>query len=494
MNILVLNGSPRPNGNTAAMVSAFTAGAMAVGHQVDVVNVCRKNIHGCLGCEYCHTKGSGKCIQDDDMQEVYPLLERAEMIVLASPIYYHGFSGQLQCALNRIYALDKPKNLKRAALFLSSGDRDVYDGAVYAYRNSFLGYLKLEDMGIYTAFGEQNKSEELLNRLNAFGWSLMDIHEGGYSMSGHIAALSDSVTRKKVVYKNRYGMGITGELYHSKALDLTQRHPAIIVGAPYGGVKEQGPCVYGNELAQRGFVVLTFDQSFMGESGGFPWNVSSPDIFTENFSAAVDFLGLQSFVDWEKIGAIGIYGSGGFALSAAQMDTRIKAVATASMYDMSVAVRGGQDRVALQAAKEQLAAQRWKDAENGYPEYLPGFPEQPIEEVPANIPEPDAEWMRFYAVKRGHHPNARGGFTTTSALTMMNFPLLAHIDEISPRPILFVVGDRAHSKFFSENAYAAALEPKELYEVADAEHIDLYDRTDRIPFDKLAEFFCSNLK
>ena len=313
-------------------------------------------------------------------------------------------------------------------------------------------------------------------------------------MSGHIAALNDSVTRKKVVYKNRYGLEIMGELYYAKDMDLTQKHPALIVGAPYGGVKEQGPCVYGNELAQRGFVVLTFDQSFMGESGGFPRNVSSPDIFTENFSAAVDFLGLQTFVDREKIGTIGICGSGGFALSAAQMDTRIKAVATASMYDMSVAVRGGQDRAALQTVKTQLAAQRWKDAENGYPEYLPGFPEQPIEEVPANIPEPDAEWMRFYAVKRGHHPNARGGFTTTSALAMMNFPLLAHIDEISPRPILFVVGDQAHSRFFSENAYAAALEPKELYEVADAEHIDLYDRTDRIPFDKLAEFFRSNLK
>ena len=493
MKILILNGSPRPNGNTAAMVSAFVTGAVASGHKVDVVNVCQKDIHGCLGCEYCHTKGNGSCIQNDDMQKVYPLLEQAEMIVLASPIYYHGFSGQLQCTLNRIYALDKPKNLRRAALFLSSEDRNVYEGAIYAYRNSFLGYLKLEDMGIYTAFGNQNKSEELLNKLNAFGRSLMDIHEGGYSMSGHIAALSDSVTRKKVVYKNRYGMDITGELYHSKDLDMTQKHPALIVGAPYGGVKEQGPCVYGNELAQRGFVVLTFDQSFMGESGGFPRNVSSPDIFTENFSAAVDFLGLQPFVDREKIGTIGICGSGGFALSAAQMDTRIKAVATASMYDMSAAVRGNMDKAALQAAKEQLSAQRWVDAENSYPEYLPGFPERPIEEVPADIPEPDAEWMRFYAVKRGHHPNARGGFTTTSVLTMMNYPLLAHIDEISPRPILFVVGDRAHSKFFSENAYAAALEPKELYEVADAEHIDLYDRTDRIPFDKLAEFFRTNL-
>lgn len=279
-----------------------------------------------------------------------------------------------------------------------------------------------------------------------------------------------------------------------KELDLSRRHPALIVGAPYGGVKEQGPCVYGDHLAQRGFVVLTFDQSFMGESGGFPRNLSSPDIFVENFSAAVDFLGLQSFVDRERIGVIGICGSGGFALSAAQVDTRIKTVATASMYDMSAAVRGGQDPAALQAVKEQLSAQRWVDAENGYPEYLPGFPERPIDEVPVNIPEPNAEWMRFYALKRGHHPNARGGFTTTSVLTMMNFPLLAHIDEIAPRPILFVVGDRAHSKFFSEDAHAAAQEPKELYTVTDAEHIDLYDRTDRIPFDKLAEFFKHNLK
>ena len=313
-------------------------------------------------------------------------------------------------------------------------------------------------------------------------------------MSGYIAALSDNVTRRKVFYRNRYGLDIAGELYYSVSLDLTKRHPALIVGAPYGGVKEQGPCVYGNELAQRGFVVLTFDQSFMGESGGWPRNVSSPDIFTENFSAAVDYLGLQSFVDRERIGVIGICGSGGFALSAAQCDIRIKAVATASMYDMSAAVRAGQDQTAIQAAKERLAQQRWIDAENGAPEYLPGFPEQPIEEVPTDIPEPGAEWMRFYALKRGHHPRALGGFTTTSDLALLNFPLLSHIDEISPRPILFVVGDRAHSKFFSKNAAAAAREPKEIYEVADAEHIDLYDRTDRIPFDKLTEFFNEHLK
>lgn len=313
-------------------------------------------------------------------------------------------------------------------------------------------------------------------------------------MSGHIAALNDNVSRKKVVYRNRYGLEVVGELYCQKDMNMAEKHPALIVGAPYGGVKEQGPCIYGSELARRGFVVLTFDQSFMGESGGFPRNVSSPDIFVENFSAAVDYLGLQSFVDREKIGVIGICGSGGFALSAAQMDTRIKAVATMSMYDMNVASRLGMDKAAVQAAKEQLARQRWLDAENGYPEYVPFFPEQPINQVPQELEEPNAEWFRFYALKRGHHPNARGGFTTTSNLTMMNFPLLSYIDEISPRPILFVVGDRAHSRFFSENAYAAAAEPKEMVVVEDAEHIDLYDRTDRIPFEKLADFFGTNLR
>ena len=172
MNILVLNGSPRPGGNTAAMVEAFVEGASENGHNITVVPVCQRKIAGCLACEYCHTKGEGKCVQQDDMQEIYPILEEAEMIVLASPVYYHSFTGQLQCAVNRIYALDKPKNLKKAALILSSGSDHVYSGAIYEYQNSFLNYLNLEDMGIYSAFGKQNKSEEKLNELREFGRSL----------------------------------------------------------------------------------------------------------------------------------------------------------------------------------------------------------------------------------------------------------------------------------------------------------------------------------
>ena len=172
MKILILNGSPRPSGNTAAMVAAFSDGAREAGHDVTVVEVCKKKIAGCLACEYCHTKGEGRCIQQDDMQEIYPVLEEAEMIVLASPIYYHSFTGQLQCAINRIYALDKPKNLKKAALLLSSGSNHVYCGAFYEYQSSFLNYLHLEDMGIFTAYGKENKSEELLSRLREAGKEL----------------------------------------------------------------------------------------------------------------------------------------------------------------------------------------------------------------------------------------------------------------------------------------------------------------------------------
>ncbi len=311
---------------------------------------------------------------------------------------------------------------------------------------------------------------------------------------GYIAKLNENVERRHIRFNNRFGIAIAADVYTAKGLDISKKYPALIVGAPYGGVKEQGPCVYANELAQRGFVVLTFDQVFMGESGGEPRNISSPEMFTESFSAAVDYLGTKlSYVDREKIGAIGICGSGGFALSAAQSDVRIKAVATASMYVMTDAARLGMTKAQIMETKKALSIKRWDDAENGYPEYIPSFPEEPFNAVPDGVKEPAAEWLRFYAVKRGHHPNARGGFTTASNLSFLNFNLLDHINEISPRPILFVVGDRAHSRFFSENVYAAASEPKELYVVNDAEHIDLYDRTDRIPFDKLEEFFKGNM-
>ncbi|WGN90473.1 alpha/beta hydrolase [Ligilactobacillus faecis] len=315
---------------------------------------------------------------------------------------------------------------------------------------------------------------------------------------GYITPLAKNVTRKKITFKNRYGLELAGDLYFTKTLDETKTYPALIVGAPYGGVKEQGPAVYANELAKRGFVVLTFDQANMGESAGKVRRASSPELFAESFSAAVDFLGVEvPFVEREKIGVIGICGSGGFALAAAAVDPRIKAVATASMYDITD-VRGmlGLSETELAKMKAELAKQRWEDYANEIPEYKPSFPTRPYPAVDA-LPQTDPvtnEWDRFYAVPRGFHAHARGNFTTTSSLAMLQFPALAYIAEIAPRPVLFIVGDKAHSRAFSKRAYDLAKEPKEIYVVAESEHIDLYDRVDKIPFEKLQTFFTEAFK
>ena len=175
MRILVLNGSPRPKGNTKQMVEAFREGANSSGHQVDVVDVCQKKIGGCIACEYCHTKGNGACIQKDDMQEIYTLLKDAEMLVIASPIYYHGISGQLKCVIDRFYSAaypTKPPKLKKVAMILSSGDANMYEGALFSFKGDFLDYLGLENMGVFTAHGAENGSETKLEELRAFGASL----------------------------------------------------------------------------------------------------------------------------------------------------------------------------------------------------------------------------------------------------------------------------------------------------------------------------------
>ncbi len=310
--------------------------------------------------------------------------------------------------------------------------------------------------------------------------------------------LSDDVTVEKVTYKNRYGIEVSAEMYTSKTLDRSKRHPAIIIGTPYGGVKEQGAGIYAMTLARRGFVTLAFDESFNGESGGEPRHVSSPDIFVEDFSAGVDFIGTRPFVDRNRIGVIGICGSGGFAVTAAQVDKRIKAVVTASMYDMSrVNHYGWEDSMSKEEYDkmlDRLGEQRWEDFEKGEPQYIPSFPEEVTDSVPSGLDPISAEFWEYYAMERGHNPRARGGFTTTSNMAFINFPLMNYIETISPRPILFIIGENAHSRYFSEDAYRRAAEPKELYIVPGARHIDLYDRTDMIPFDKIESFFREYLK
>ena len=310
--------------------------------------------------------------------------------------------------------------------------------------------------------------------------------------------LSDDVTVEKVTYKNRYGIEVSAEMYTSKTLDRSKRHPAIIIGTPYGGVKEQGAGIYAMTLARRGFVTLAFDESFNGESGGEPRHVSSPDIFVEDFSAGVDFIGTRPFVDRNRIGVIGICGSGGFAVTAAQVDKRIKAVVTAIMYDMSrVNHYGWEDSMSKEEYDkmlDRLGEQRWEDFEKGEPQYIPSFPEEVTDSVPAGLDPISSEFWEYYAMERGHNPRARGGFTTTSNMAFINFPLMNYIETISPRPILFIIGENAHSRYFSEDAYRRAAEPKELYIVPGARHIDLYDRTDMIPFDKIESFFREYLK
>jgi fermentation-respiration switch protein FrsA (DUF1100 family) len=316
---------------------------------------------------------------------------------------------------------------------------------------------------------------------------------------GYIHDLDNSLTRDHVSFYNRYGFKLAGDLYYAKEIDQqNDRLPALIIGAPYGGTKEQGPCVWANQLAQRGFVILTFDQVFMGESAGTPRHVSSPDLFAESFSAAVDYLGIQvPFVDREKIGVIGICGSGGFSLSAASVDTRIKAVATASLYDITdIRGMGNLTKAQIDEMKDKLTRQRWIDYANGQPEYKPFFPDKPYPNEAA-IPDMDPVskiWFRFYATPRGFHPNARGGFTTTSDLSMLQFDALAHIDEISPRPVLVIYGDIAHSRAYSERAYKLLKDQKEQYIVKGADHIDLYDNEHKIPFTKVEAFFKKNLQ
>ncbi|MDR2085418.1 MAG: alpha/beta hydrolase [Bacteroidales bacterium] len=308
--------------------------------------------------------------------------------------------------------------------------------------------------------------------------------------------LSNKVTRKKVTFKNRYGIMLTGDLYIPK--NQTDKSPALAISGPFGAVKEQSSGLYANQMAERGFIALAFDPSYTGESGGEPRHVASPDINSEDLSAAVDYLGTLENVDRNRIGMIGICGFGGFALNTVAVDKRVKAVATASMYDMSrVKAKGYFDAMTLEERTqilEELSDQRWKDAENGMPALGPkGLPDK----IEGNEPQFVKDYFDYYKTGRGFHPrsiNSNSSWTTTTPLSLMNMPVLTYIKEISPRPVLLIAGENAHSRYFSEDAYKAASEPKELMIIPNAVHVDLYDRMEFIPFDKLESFFKEHLK
>jgi len=307
---------------------------------------------------------------------------------------------------------------------------------------------------------------------------------------------SAKVDHRKVTFKNRYGITLAADLYLPKGA-AARKLAALAVCGPFGAVKEQSSGLYAQTLAERGFATVAFDPSFTGESGGEPRHVASPDINSEDVSAAVDFLGLQPFVDRERIGVVGICGWGGIALNAVAVDKRVKAVVASTMYDMSrVMSKGYNDSVTPEQRAQtlaQLSRQRWLDAEKGSPAVGPVSLQ-----LKGGEPQFVVEYAGYYKSRqRGFHPrsiNSNGAWTLTTPLSFMNAPLLTYIAEISPRPILFIHGEKAHSRYFSETAYAAAAQPKELLIIPGANHVDLYDQLDKIPFDRIAAFFETHLK
>ena len=311
--------------------------------------------------------------------------------------------------------------------------------------------------------------------------------------------LSDVVTVQPVTFPSQYQMTIAGNLFTRNNLSHTVDTPAIIVGHPMGAVKEQSANLYATKLAEEGFVTISLDLPFWGGSEGEPRNGVAPDLYVEAFSAAVDYLGTHNFVDRERIGAVGICGSGSFVISAAKIDPRIKAIATSSMYDMGASNRNGlEESQSVQERKEVIAAaaeQRWVEVDGGEIEYTSGTPQ----EITPDSDPVAREFYDFYRTPRGEFtpdgssPELTTHPTLSSNVKFMNFYPFNDIDTISPRPLLFISGDQAHSREFSEDAYERAEEPKELYWVPGAGHVDLYDRVDLIPFDKLTEFFQANI-
>lgn len=311
---------------------------------------------------------------------------------------------------------------------------------------------------------------------------------------------STQVDVQKVTFENQYKMKVAGNLFTPRNMDKNKQYSAIIVGHPMGAVKEQSANLYATKMAEQGFVTLSLDLSFWGASEGQPRNAVSPDLYAEDFSAAVDYLGTRPFIDRERIGVIGICGSGSFAVSAAKIDPRLKAIATVSMYDMGSANRNALNHSLTLEQRKQIikdaAAQRYVEFTGGETTYTSGT----VHEITDKSHPIEIEFFQFYRTPRGEFtpegssPKVTTHPTLTSNVKFMNFYPFNDIETISPRPMLFITGDQAHSKEFSEDAYKRAAEPKELHYVKGAGHVDLYDRVGLIPFGKLNDFFTKALK
>ncbi len=307
------------------------------------------------------------------------------------------------------------------------------------------------------------------------------------------------VNTQKVKFKNQYNMNVAANLYTPKNMTAGVKYPAIIVGHPMGAVKEQSGNLYAQKMAEQGFVTLSIDLPFWGESDGKPRNTVSPELYADAFSSAVDYLGTRNYIANEKIGVIGICGSGSFAISAAKIDPRLKAIATVSMYNMGDANRYGLNKsVSLEERRAIIA----EAAEQRYVEFLGGetkYTSGTVHEIDENSHPIAVEFYEFYRNPRGEvTPKGASPLTTThptlsSNTKFMNFYPFMDLDLLGKRPLLLITGDQAHSKEFSESAYEKATGPKELYYVKGAGHVDLYDRVGMIPFTKLTDFFKKNL-
>ena len=308
---------------------------------------------------------------------------------------------------------------------------------------------------------------------------------------------SDNVTVEKVYFKNRYGITLAGDLYIPKNFDKSKKYPAIAVSGPFGAVKEQASGLYAQEMAEKGFITLAFDASFTGESSGEPRNTASPDINTEDFSAAVDFLSNYKYADPEKIGIIGICGFGGFGLNAAAMDTRIKAAVISTMYDMSRVTANGYfdslDEKGRYQLKQTLNKQRTEDFKKGIYKEAEGLPDK----LNGKEEQFVKDYYNYYKTPRGYHKrsiNSNGGWNMTTSLSFINMPILAYSNEIQ-NAVLIIHGEKAHSRYFSEDAFKKLKgSNKELLIIKDANHVDLYDNMEKIPFNKLEQFFNENLR
>lgn len=308
--------------------------------------------------------------------------------------------------------------------------------------------------------------------------------------------LSEKVNHSKITFHNRYGITLAADLYVPK--NAEGKLAAIAVCGPFGAVKEQASGLYAQTLAERGFLTIAFDPSFTGESGGQPRYVASPDINTEDFCAAVDYLSTRNYVDKERIGILGICGWGGLAINAAAIDTRIKATVSSTMYDMSRVTENGyfdeaDNADARNAMREQLNAQRTEDYRNGTYALAGGV----VDPLPEDAPQFVKDYHAYYKTQRGYHKrslNSNGGWNKTSSLSFLNMPLLSFAGEIR-NAVLLIHGEKAHSKYFSEDTFKKLKgNNKELMIIPGASHTDLYDNLDKIPFDKIEQFYRENLK